>query len=67
MSIHKSLAVSANLQRYRNVLNRAERLELLQKKELWKEGDSVFGLRKVAPTFKLKKAKAAEKKEEKKE
>jgi small basic protein (TIGR04137 family) len=47
MSIHKSLVTAGNLKRHRNVLTRAERLELLKKEERWKEGQSIFNLPKV--------------------
>jgi small basic protein (TIGR04137 family) len=47
MSIHKSLVTAGNLRRHRNVLTRAERLELLKKEERWKEGQSIFNLPKV--------------------
>ena len=47
MSIHKSLVTAGNLRRHRNVLTRAERLDLLKKEERWKEGQSIFNLPKV--------------------
>ena len=50
MSLHKSLKVSNSLTRRRQVLRRAERLELLNEQGRWTEGEgSVFGLPKVAP------------------
>ncbi len=48
MSIDRSLRVKSALVRHRNVLSRAERVEQLKKDEKWAEGDSVFGLQKVA-------------------
>lgn len=66
MSIHRSLVVSSALKRQRNVLNRAERIELLEKQGRWTEGDSVFKLPKVAVAFKHKKSKGKKKKDEEK-
>jgi small basic protein (TIGR04137 family) len=60
MSIHRSLATAGKLKRHRNVLTRAERLEILKKDERWKEGQSIFGLPKVRNIL----AKAKKKKEE---
>ena len=48
MSIDRSLKIKGALARHRNVLSRAERIEELTKEERWEEGDSVFGLVKVA-------------------
>ena len=48
MSIDRSLKVKGALSRHRNVLSRAERLDLLKEEERWAEGDSVLGLPKVA-------------------
>jgi len=48
MSLDKSLRSHGALERHRNVLSRAERVEALQDEEAWKEGDTVFGLPKVA-------------------
>jgi len=48
MSLDKSLRSHGALERHRNVLSRAERVEALQDEEEWKEGDTVFGLPKVA-------------------
>lgn len=48
MSLDKSLRSHGALERHRNVLSRAERVEALQDEEAWKEGDPVFGLPKVA-------------------
>jgi small basic protein (TIGR04137 family) len=48
MSLDKSLRSHGALERHRNVLSRAERVEALQDEEAWEEGRSVFGLPKVA-------------------
>jgi small basic protein (TIGR04137 family) len=48
MSIDRSLKVKGSLSRHRNVLSRAERIELLKEEERWSEGDSLLGLPKVA-------------------
>ena len=56
MTVHRSLKVKGALLRSRNVWTRIERLEALQKKGEWKEGGSVYGLRKVRTTFKTRKA-----------
>ncbi len=48
MSIDRSLKVKGALSRHRNVLSRAERVELLKEEERWAEGDAVTGLPKVA-------------------
>lgn len=48
MSMDRSLKSKATLSRHRNVLTRAERLEILQEDDRWSESDSVFGLPKVA-------------------
>ena len=48
MSIDRSLKTKGALSRHRNVLKRAERVEQLEDEEHWVEGDSVFGLPKVA-------------------
>jgi small basic protein (TIGR04137 family) len=48
MSIDRSLKVRGALERHRNILSRAERIEKLKDEERWKEGDSLFGLPKVA-------------------
>ena len=57
MSIHKSLRARSALERRRNVLTRAERLEVLKKEGKWKEGDSVYGLPLVHLAVRVKKAK----------
>ena len=48
MSLDRSLKSRSALARHRNVLTRAERIEKLQDEDRWNEGDSVFGLQKVA-------------------
>ncbi len=48
MSIDPSLKVKGALERHRNVLTRAERIEKLKEEERWTEEDSLFGLPKVA-------------------
>jgi small basic protein (TIGR04137 family) len=48
MSIDPSLKIKNALTRHRNVLTRAERIEMLKDEERWSEGDSLLGLPKVA-------------------
>ena len=48
MSIDRSLKVKGALERHRNVLTRAERVETLKEEERWEEEQSVLGLPKVA-------------------
>jgi len=48
MSIDRSLKIKGALERHRNVLSRAERIEKLKEEERWDEGDAVLGLPKVA-------------------
>ena len=48
MSIDRSFKVKGALSRHRNVLKRAERVEILKDEERWSEGDSLLGLPKVA-------------------
>lgn len=48
MSIDRSFKVKGALSRHRNVLKRAERIEVLKDEERWSEGDSLLGLPKVA-------------------
>ncbi|MDD5011886.1 MAG: small basic protein [Phycisphaerae bacterium] len=48
MSIDRSLKLKGALVRHRNVLTRAERLKRLKDEEKWEEGNSLFGLAKVA-------------------
>ena len=49
MSQHKSLQGPRGIVVKRNVLKRFERVELLKKRGLWKEGDRVVGLKKTEP------------------
>ena len=62
MSIDRSLKLKDALVRHRNVLTRAERIDVLKDEERWNEGDSVLGLPKVAHRKSAagKKAKAEE-------
>ncbi len=48
MSLDKSLKSRASLARHRNVLKRAERVEVLKGEDRWEEGQSPIGLPKVA-------------------
>jgi small basic protein (TIGR04137 family) len=48
MSVDRSLKLKGALVRHRNVLTRTERIERLKEEERWQEGDSLFGLVKVA-------------------
>ncbi|HSV26326.1 MAG TPA: small basic protein [Sedimentisphaerales bacterium] len=48
MSIDRSLKTKGILERHRNVLTRAERIEILKSQERWQEGETVLGLPKVA-------------------
>jgi len=48
MSVDRSLKLKDALVRHRNVLTRAERIDVLKDEERWNEGDSVIGLAKVA-------------------
>jgi len=59
MSMDKSLIVKSALTRRRNVLSRAERIERLEQEEKWQEGDSVFGIPKVAVARAAKRHKEA--------
>jgi len=47
MSIDPSLKLKNALVRHRNVLTRAERIDILKDEERWSEGDPVMGLPKV--------------------
>lgn len=49
MSQHPSLKGASSLGAKRNVLKRFERVELLKKRNQWKKGDRVTGLRKTKP------------------
>src|SRR5271170_3674719 len=61
MSLDRSLKGKRSLERHRNVLKRAERIELLEDNEKWEEGKSpIFGLVKVAHRKTAAKAEATE-------
>lgn len=47
MSMDRSLRSASSLTRHRNVLTRAERLEVLKDEEKWNDSKSVYGLPKV--------------------
>lgn len=47
MSMDRSLRSASSLVRHRNVLTRAEKLEVLKDAEKWDDSKSVFGLPKV--------------------
>lgn len=49
MSQHNSLRSASTLGAKRNVLKRFERVEILRKRNQWKDGDRVTGLRKTKP------------------
>ena len=49
MSQHRSLRAATTTGAKRNVLKRFERVELLKKRNQWKPGDRVMGLRKTKP------------------
>lgn len=49
MSQHNTLRSSSTLGAKRNVLKRFERVEILKKRKLWKDGERVTGLRKTKP------------------
>jgi small basic protein (TIGR04137 family) len=48
MSLDRSLKTKGTLSRHRNVLNRTERIDILREQERFEEGDSPFGLPKIA-------------------
>lgn len=48
MSVDRSLKIKGALTRHRNVLSRAERIEVLEEEQRWSQEESVFGLPKVA-------------------
>jgi len=48
MSTDKSLKSKDTLGRHRNVLTRAERINVMKDGEIWKEDSSAFGLPKVS-------------------
>jgi small basic protein (TIGR04137 family) len=47
MSVHKSLKLKGGLARERNVLTRIERIELMKERGEWKQGQSIYGLKKT--------------------
>ena len=47
MSQHSSLRYANKISAKRNVLKRFERIDLLRKRKLWKEGDRGMGLPKT--------------------
>ena len=47
MSLDKSLKSKSALERHRNVLTRAERIDMLREQDCWTEGTDPFGLPKV--------------------
>jgi small basic protein (TIGR04137 family) len=49
MSQHRSLRAVATMGGKRNVLKRFERVGLLKKRNQWKDGDRITGLRKTKP------------------
>jgi small basic protein (TIGR04137 family) len=49
MSQHNSLQSAKGIAVKRNVLKRFERVELLKKRGLWKEGQRIVGLKKTKP------------------
>lgn len=65
MSLDRSLKSRNALSRHRNVLNRAERLDILEEEGRWtEENSSIFGLPKVAHRKSAAGKKVKEKKEE---
>jgi small basic protein (TIGR04137 family) len=58
MSMHPSLAGTEKGKKQRAVLKRVERIKWLVEKDLWKEGDKVYGLQKIkALRIRIKKEK----------
>ena len=47
MSIHRSFKSASKIVTRRNVLKRFERIDLLRKRDQWKEGDRAYGLPKT--------------------
>lgn len=47
MSVHRSLKHRSDTDRSRNVYSRWERLQKLQEKGRWNNGDTIYGLPKV--------------------
>jgi len=50
MSMHRSFKSASKIVKRRNVLKRYERVDVLRKRDQWKEGDRAFGLPKTKPT-----------------
>ncbi len=48
MSLDRSLKIKSSLVRHRNVLSRAERIDLLKSQDRWKDEMTPLGLPKVA-------------------
>ncbi len=48
MSVDRSLKVKGALSRHRNVLSRAERVDVLKEEDRWEDGATALGLPKVA-------------------
>ena len=67
MTIHKSLTVKGKLKRARSVYTRAERIAKLEEERRFEEGQSVFGLPKVAPPKSIKGGGKKKKKKEEEE
>jgi small basic protein (TIGR04137 family) len=63
MSIHKSLKTAGKLVRTRNVLTRAERIAILEKKRVWTPDNGIYGL----PKTKVPKVKKGGQKKKKQE
>jgi len=49
--MHSSFKAATKITVKRNVLKRYERVNLLQKRGQWKDGDRAFGLPKTKPEF----------------
>ena len=64
MSLDKSLRSKGALVRQRNVLTRVERLKKLEDEGEWKEGETIFGLRKVRVARVKRRVKAKKKLEQ---
>jgi len=47
MSVHKSLKLKGSLKRARNVMTRAERIELMRVRGTWEKGRSIYALPKT--------------------
>lgn len=50
MSLHPSLRTGGAIKAKKSVAKRFDRIEILKKKNKWKEGDSVYGLPKTKIT-----------------